>query len=256
MQMMHQKVGRSTINVDGVPSPGAPQRFEMDERVLVHIIDDDLSLREAIGDLLDTMSVESRLYSSAHQFLSADRPDLPGCVVIDVRLPGGQSGLEFLECIAGLGIKLPVIVITGYGDVAMSVRAMKAGAVDFLLKPFRAQDMIDAVVAAIQHDRQMRAAEAKLARIRKNFEVLSARERQIMALVAAGLMNKQVAWKLGISEATAKIRRGAMMRKMDAQSLADLVRMADQLGLASDCADCDYKLPISGQRMPLRVCSP
>ncbi|MEY9498220.1 response regulator transcription factor [Bradyrhizobium elkanii] len=213
------------------------------EDVIVHIIDDDLSVQVAISELLGTVGLDSRTYMSAHQFLSADRPDLLGCIVLDVRLPGGQSGLDLQEKFVKLGIRLPVVLTTGYGDVAMSVRAMKAGAVDFLPKPFRAQDMIDAVAIALQRDRQRRVIDMELAKIRRRFATLSSREKQIMALVTMGLMNKQVAWKLRISEAAAKISRSALMRKMDARSMADLVRMATQLGLQqelpSDLTDRD-----------------
>ncbi len=203
----------------------------MAEEVLVHVVDDDLSFREAVGELLRTVGLKTRTYASAHDFLSARKPDLPGCILLDVRLPDGQSGLDLQERFVNLGIMLPVVLITGHGDIAMSVRAMKAGAVDFLPKPVRAQDMIDAVAAAIQRDRQRRDVELKLARTRERFESLSAREKQVMVLVASGEMNKQVAGRLGISEATAKIHRSTMMRKMDTRSLADLVRMASQLRL-------------------------
>jgi len=206
----------------------------MDGDALVHIVDDDVSLRDAISALLGTVGLESRTYASALQFLSADKPDLPGCIVLDVRLPGGQSGLDLQGRLGSIGVKLPVVLISGYGDVAMSVRAMKAGAVDFLPKPFRAQDLIDAVATAIHRDQRRRSVETELVRAREGLAALSARERQIMTLVAAGLMNKQVAFKLGISEAAAKIGRSAMMRKMGTRSLADLVRLADHLGLQDD----------------------
>lgn len=208
----------------------------MDDDALVHIIDDDLLLRDAIGELLSSVSLESRRYASAHQFLSTAGPDMPGCILLDVRLPGGRSGLELLEQFGGLGVKLPVVLMTGYGDIAMSVRAMKAGAIDFLSKPVRAQDLIAAVAAAIAFDRQRRIAETEFTQSREKFESLSRREKQIMALVASGLMNKQVAWKLGINEAAAKITRSAMMLKMDVRSVADLVRLADRLGLQEEPA--------------------
>ena len=202
----------------------------MCEGDLVHIIDDDASIRDVVGELLSTVSVDSRKYASLRQFFSADRPDVPGCIVLDVRLPGGTSGLEYLKRFADLGIKLPVVMTTGYGDVEMSVRAMKAGAADFLPKPFRAQEMIDAVAAALERDRQRRAIEADRARSRERFALLSSREKQILTLVASGFMTKQVAWKLGISEASAKVCRSVVMRKMELRSVADLVRLVDQLG--------------------------
>lgn len=225
----------------------------LDGDALVHVIDDDLSLQDAIREVLRTVGLQSRVYSSARQFLTADRPDLPGCMVLDVRLPGGQSGLELQDRFVSLGIRLPVILISGFGDVAMSVRAMKAGAVDFLPKPFRAQDMLDAVATAIQLDRTRRAAEHELAQVRERYAELSPREKQIMALVAGGALNKQVAWKLGVSEAAAKMRRGAMMRKMQAQCVADLVRMADQLGLRQEVAGDAIDVSAWPQPMLARV---
>lgn len=212
----------------------APPVSDVERAALVHIIDDDLSIREALGSVLSTVHLETSFHASSHEFISARRPDLPGCILLDVRLPGGRTGLELQEQFVGLGILLPVILITGYGDVEMSVRAMKAGAIDFLTKPIRAQDLIEAVARAIQRDRQRRALEAALLSLREKLETLTGRERHIMALVTEGHMNKQVAWKLGISEAAAKLSRGAMMRKMGATSLADLVRMADQLGIRED----------------------
>jgi FixJ family two-component response regulator len=202
----------------------------MSESAIVHIIDDDESLCDALGRLLRSVGIEARTYGTVQQFLDARVQGEPGCIVLDVRLPG-ISGLDFQSQLAELGIHLPVVLMTGHGDVPMSVRAMKAGAVDFLPKPFRDQDMIDAVSTAIERDRQQRAAEGDSARIREQFATLSPREQQVMALVTAGKMNKQIAGDLELSEITVKIHRGNAMRKMGARTLADLVRMADVLKL-------------------------
>ena len=198
------------------------------EMAVVRIIDDDESVREALDELLKSVGLETRTYQSACQFLDARAQDGPGCIVLDVRLPG-ISGLDFQSQLAELGIHLPVVLMTGHGDVLMTVRAMKAGAVDFLPKPFRDQDMIDAVSIAIERDRQQRAADGNVARIRDCFATLSSREQQVMMGVTAGRMNKQVAGDLGVSEITVKLHRGAAMRKMCARTLPDLVRMADAL---------------------------
>jgi FixJ family two-component response regulator len=203
-------------------------RSEASDRALVHVVDDDASLRAALENLFESVGLTTRSYETAHAFLNADVADIPGCIIIDIRLPD-MSGLDFQAQLTEIGVRLPVVMMTGYGDIPMSVRAMKHGAVDFLPKPFRDQDMLDAVMAAIEHDRQRRAADGNVARIRERFETLSARERQVMLLVTAGKMNKQVAGDLGISEITVKIHRGAAMRKMGARTLADLVRMAEAL---------------------------
>jgi FixJ family two-component response regulator len=199
-----------------------------DEPPVVHIVDDDESLRSALEILLRSVGLDARPYSSTQEFLKADGLDAPGCIVLDIRLPG-TNGLDFQEGLVALGIHLPVILMTGHGDIPMSVRAMKAGAVDFLPKPFRHQDMIDAVITAINRDRAQRASEGQAIAIVDHYATLSPREREVMALVTAGKMNKQVAAELGLSEVTVKIHRGAAMRKMGARSLADLVRMADTL---------------------------
>jgi FixJ family two-component response regulator len=202
----------------------------MTEKAFVHVIDDDESVRDSLASLLQTVGLEPRTYESVRQFLDARAQDRPGCIVLDVRLPG-ISGLDFQDHLAGFDIHLPVVLMTGYGDVPMSVRAMKAGAVDFLPKPFRDQDMIGAVSAALERDRQRRAADAEIVRIRQHFETLSPREQQVMMLVTAGKMNKQVAGDLELSEITVKIHRGSAMRKMGARTFADLVRMADAVKL-------------------------
>ena len=201
---------------------------EADDRAVVFIVDDDESLRNALGRVFRSVGLEARTYGTAREFIEAERPNCPGCLVLDVRLPG-LNGLDLQRQLADLGIHLPVVLITGYGDIPMTVRAMKAGAVDFLTKPFRDQDMLDAVASAIERDRKRREADSNAMRIRARFATLSPRERQVMMLVTAGKMNKQVAGDLGLSEVTVKIHRGAAMRKMDAQSLADLVRMMDAL---------------------------
>jgi len=196
------------------------------ERAVVHVVDDDPSLRRALADLFDSVGLATRTYATARDLVSASLDDMPGCLVIDVRLPD-MNGLEFQARLSQMGVRLPVVMMTGYGDIPMSVRAMKRGAVDFLAKPFRDQDMLDAVMAAIERDRQRRVADKDLLQARQRFATLSDRERQVMLLVAAGKMNKQVAGDLGISEITVKIHRGAAMRKMGARTLAHLVRLAD-----------------------------
>ena len=200
------------------------------ENAVVHVIDDDVSLRESLSLLLPTVGLEVRTYTSVQEFLDAGEYEGPGCIILDVRLPG-ISGLDFQSRRDGLGVHLPIVLMTGHGDVPMSVRAMKAGAVDFLPKPFRDQDMIDAVTAAIERDRQRREADNAVADVRNRFASLSPREQQVMTLVTAGKMNKQVAFDLGLSEITVKTYRGAVMEKMAARSFADLVRMADALAL-------------------------
>ena len=195
------------------------------ERAIVHVVDDDASLRDALSDLFESVELDTQTYPTAGDFLAAKLADRPGCIVIDVRLPD-MSGLDFQSRLAQMGVRLPVVMITGYGDIPMSVRAMKHGAVDFLPKPFHDQDMLDAVMAAIERDRQRRANDSDVAKMRQRFGTLSPREQQVMLLVTAGRMNKQVADDLGISEITVKIHRGAAMRKMGARTLVDLVRMA------------------------------
>jgi FixJ family two-component response regulator len=200
--------------------------FNPSDRAVVHIVDDDEGLRLGLDRLFRSVGLETRTYGAAREFVDSMRPDLPGCIVLDVRLPG-ISGLEFQSQLADLGIHLPVVLITGHGDIPMTVRAMKAGAVDFLAKPFRDQDMLDAVNTAIDRDRSRRAAEVHLSEIRDRFATLSSREQQVMLLATDGKMNKQIAGDLGLSEITVKIHRGAAMRKMGARTLADLVRIAD-----------------------------
>ena len=211
-----------------VPSPMG--RYMSQQAPIVHVIDDDKSQRETLLSLLHSIDLQGRAYSSVAAFLAAKHPDAPGCLVLDVRLPG-ISGLDFQAQLAEKGIHLPVVLMSGHGDVPMSVQGMKAGAVDFLMKPFRAQDMLDAINAAIERDEARWAAEAASTDLRQKFESLSPREREVMALVTAGKMNKQVAGDLGLSEVTVKIHRGSVMRKMGVRTLADLVRMAETLRL-------------------------
>src|ERR1700760_1624804 len=199
-----------------------------DESPVVHIVDDDDSLRHGLASLLRSVGLNPKTYSTTQEFLQTDRLEAPGCIVLDIRLLG-INGLDFQEQLAALGIRLPVILMTGHGDTPMWVRAMKAGAVDFLPKPFRDQDMIDAVTVAINRDRMLREKEGQSLAIADRYATLSPREREVMALVTAGRLNKQIAAELGLSEVTVKIHRGAAMRKMAARSLADLVRMADAL---------------------------
>jgi FixJ family two-component response regulator len=198
--------------------------------VFVHIVDDDKAVRESIGDLLRSLDYQVTLHRSASEFLKVELPDAPACLVLDVRLPG-TSGLELQEYLTRINIRLPVVLITGFGDVAMSVRGMKAGAVDFLTKPIRDQDLLDAVAAAIQMDQGRRQEIAQLAQLRERYALLTLRERQVMALVVSGLMNKQVASELSISEVTVKMHRGSVMRKLGAKSVATLARIAEALGI-------------------------
>jgi len=198
------------------------------ERSVVFVVDDDTSMRGALENLIGSVGLEVRAFASPQDFLRAERPDAPACLVLDVRLPG-KSGLAFHEELVKAGIALPVIFITGHGDIPMSVRAMKAGAVEFLTKPFHDQEMLDAIQAALERDRARRRDAGVIAELKARYAALTERERETMKLVAAGRANKQIAAELGISEVTVKVHRGQVMRKMRARSLADLVRMADRL---------------------------
>jgi len=197
---------------------------------VVFVIDDDASMRDAVSRLLNAVGLTVQTFASAREFLGESLPDVPGCVVLDVRLPG-LSGLDLQREMVERGIHIPVIFITGHGDIPMSVQAMKAGAVEFLTKPFRDQDLLDAVRLGIQLDRQGRKERAELAELRDGLRQLTPREREVMSLVVAGLLNKQIALRLGTSEKTIKIHRSHVMQKMRADSLADLVRMSQKLGI-------------------------
>ena len=199
-----------------------------EDKAIVFVVDDDPSMRRSLESLLGSVGLSVRLFSSATEFMHSVRIDAPGCIVLDVRLPG-MSGLAFQQELAKAGIALPVIFVTGHGDVSMSVRAMKAGAVEFLTKPFDDQVLLDAIHAAIECDRARRRDAADLASLRARFEGLTERERQVMGHVAAGRVNKRIADELGLSVVTVKVHRGQVMRKMEAKSVAELVRMADRL---------------------------
>lgn len=199
-----------------------------DAAPLVFVVDDDPSLREALGSLFRSVGLRVELFASPTEFLARGTIDSESCLVLDIRLPG-VSGLDFQTQLAKLGNAIPIVFMTGHGDVPMSVRAMKAGALDFLIKPFRDQDMLDAVTAALATDRERRVDEAQLASLRARYATLTAREREVMGLVTTGLMNKQVAGQLGVSEITIKIHRGHVMEKMAARSLAELVKMQQAL---------------------------
>jgi FixJ family two-component response regulator len=197
---------------------------------LVFVIDDDASMRTSLSSLFRSVGLKVEVFDSAADFLKIGRPDAASCLVLDVRLPG-VSGLDFQSELAKASIRIPIVFITGHGDIPMTVKAMKAGAVEFLTKPFREQDLLDAVRLGLERDRTRRAGEAVVSELRGRFEALTSREQEVMAFVTSGLMNKQIAADLGVSEITVKVHRGNVMRKMVAKSLADLVRMADVLGI-------------------------
>lgn len=203
------------------------------ESPVVYVVDDDSSVRAALEDLLASVNLESRTFPSTQEFLRHTLADAPGCLVLDIRMPG-QSGLDFHRQMASHNIHLPVIFITGHGDIPMSVGAMKAGAIEFLTKPFRDQDLLDAIQQGLEIDRKRRRDEAVLTDLQARYDSLNAGEREVMKLVITGLLNKQIAGTLGVSEITVKVRRGQVMRKMNANSLADLVRIAERLGLRSE----------------------
>ena len=195
---------------------------------LVYVVDDDVSIRDALKNLLRSVGLEVESYRSAREFLAVELRDQPACLVLDVRLPGA-SGMDLQRQLVESGVQIPIIFITGHGDIPMSVSAMKAGAVEFLTKPFRDQELLDAVHKAIERDRAARKQRAELAELRGRYESLTAREREVLGLVVRGLLNKQIAAELGTTESTVKLHRGRVMDKMQAESLAALIRMADRL---------------------------
>ena len=200
------------------------------EQPIVYVIDDDHSVREAVGSLLRSIGLDVRAFESTTDFLAAERPDAPSCLVLDVRLRG-LSGLEFQSELIKSSIEFPIIFISGHGDIPMTVRAIKAGAIEFLTKPFRDQDLLDAVQLGVEKDRARRRDGAATAELRERYNSLTPREREVMALVVTGRMNKQIAADIDLSEVTVKLHRGNVMHKMRAKSLAELVRMADRLAL-------------------------
>jgi FixJ family two-component response regulator len=199
---------------------------------IVFVVDDDASVRESVQRLISSVKLRVQTFGSTHEFLVSKRPDAPACLVLDVRLPDA-SGLELQRDLAEAGVQIPIIFITGHADVPMTVQAMKAGAVEFLTKPFRGQELLDAIQQAISKDRVAWNQRAQMAELRSRYDTLTAREKEVMKLVAAGLLNKQIGAELGASELTIKTHRGRVMEKMRAESLADLVRMAEKLGVSA-----------------------
>ncbi len=199
---------------------------------IVFVVDDDAAMRRSLGNLLRSVGLRVEAFASAQELLLAKRPDVPGCLVLDVRMPG-PSGLDLQKRMAETDVEIPIIFITGHGDIPMTVQAMKAGAVAFLTKPFRDQDLLDAIHQALERDRKGREQRTEIDELRRRFESLTRREREVMGLVVAGLLNKQIAGEVGTSETTVKVHRRQAMEKMGAGSLAELVRMADRLGVSA-----------------------
>ena len=196
----------------------------------VFVVDDDRSVREGLVDMIESLGMQAKAFTSAQQFLQHKRPDTPACLVLDVRLPG-LSGLDLQRQLGQSGQPIPIIFITGHGDIPMSVRAMKEGAVEFLTKPFRDQDLLDAIHQALKADRTAREQRAKAAEVRRRYDTLTSREREVMQLVIAGMLNKQIAGELGTSEVTVKMHRGQVMHKMRAQSVVELLRMSEAMAI-------------------------
>lgn len=210
--------------------PAAVMDTRVESEPFVLVIDDDQAVRDGLSNLLQSVGLAVKTFASAAEFLESELPDGPRCLILDVRLPG-LGGLDFQAQLARADISIPIIFLTGYGDIPMTVRAMKAGAVEFLSKPFREQDMLDAVRAALEQDRSQRKDVGEKIKLKARFDTLTRREQEIMGYVTAGWMNKQIAGEIGVSEVTVKLHRGNVMRKMAARSLAELVRMADSLGV-------------------------
>lgn len=212
----------------GMGSDRGAERYMTKPDTIVFVVDDDPSVREALHGLIQSVGLCAKTFGSAQEFLSSKLPDMPACLVLDIRLPG-LSGLDLQRELVKAGVKLPIIFITGHGDIPMSVRAMRVGAFEFLTKPFRDQDLLDAIQQAIERDRIARQERVEMVELRRRFDSLTPREQQVMGLVVTGLLNKQIAAELGTSEVTIKVHRGQLMRKMGANSLPDLVRMASKL---------------------------